>query len=412
MGLILGRRGRAVLRLPLCRATRIAAFLVGPYGLDFGPPGPCGSAPASVQGDAHCCFPCRALWGLILGCRGRTALRLPLCGAVYSIAFFAESAQRPAIAGRLRQNSGCGCFFKKRFSRFLHRLHKPASRASHSRQNRRTPGSFDGEPGRGRVEGRSLPRRGSIGFLTLSVPVRHGSFRHFLGRGQNFAFLAFSPRPNWPHLPLTLSGATAPCQRPLAGKNRGCVLLAIRFYLKQHGGGVPRGTPLSGRLSPKRRTLCPSGRGRQKARPRFLASLPRPGRPASQVLHSAKTSPHPEFLNPPKPAPSPAPPAGRCRRPRAAGGGGRARFSAASPLPLPTKRCLGWGNCRTPRLARQGAIAEKLSRATGGAGAKKRRPALGAARRGCFGLGLGPAPSQSSSAAEGRRFFSRLCRRF
>ena len=348
--------------------------------------------------------------------RGRTALRLPLCGTVYSIAFFAESAQRPAIAGRLRRNSGCGGTFKKRFSRFLLRLHKPASRASHSRQNRRTPGSFGGEPGRGRGEGRFLPRRGSIGFLTLSVPVRHDSFRHFLGRGQNFAFLAFSPRPNWPHLPLTLSGATAPCQRPLVGGNGDCALLAIRFYLKQHGGGVPRGTPLSGRLSPKRRTLCPSGRGRQKARPRCLALLPRPGRPASQVLHSAKTSPHPEFLNPPKPALIPAPPS---REMQASPGRRRGRVSpffgcpaASPPLPLPTKRCLGWGNCRTPRLTRQGAIAEKLSRATGGAGAKKRRPALGAVRRGYFGLGLGPASSQPSSAAEGGRFFSRLCRRF
>ena len=123
--------------------------------------------------------------GLILGRRGRTALRLPLCRTVYSIAFFAESAQRPAIAGRLRRNSGCGCFFKKRFSRFLHRLHKPASRASHSRQNRRTPGSFGGEPGRGRVEGRFLPRRGSLPYPSLfgttasGISLAGGKILHF-----------------------------------------------------------------------------------------------------------------------------------------------------------------------------------------------------------------------------------------
>lgn len=230
--------------------------------------------------------------------------------------------------------------------------------------------------------------------------------------------MAFSPRPNWPHLPLTLSGATAPCQRPLVGGNGDCALLAIRFYLKQHGGGVPRGTPLSGRLSPKA-YLVPLRQGKTKSTPPVFgfATPSRPARvpgfafrqnqPASRVSQSAKTSAHPG-------SPSREIQASPGRRGRRRG---RASpffgcLAASPPLSLPTKRCLGWGNCRIPRLARQGAIAEKLSRATGGAGAKKRRPALGAARRGYFGLGLGPASSQSSSAAEGGRFFSRLCRRF
>ena len=111
--------------------------------------------------------------GLILGRRGRAVLRLPLCRTVYSIAFFAESAQRPAIAGRLRQNSGCGCFFKKRFSRFLLRLHKPASRASHSRQNRRPPALLAGSRGAGGLRGALCPAGVQLG--SLSYPSLFGT---------------------------------------------------------------------------------------------------------------------------------------------------------------------------------------------------------------------------------------------